>query len=234
MANCGSIIVPIYKEKGCTSHDVIEEIRKITKEKRVGHAGTLDPLAEGVLVVGIGRKSTKKLSEIVKKEKEYIATIKLGWRSNTDDEEGKKEKIKVSQKPSKEDILKILSSFEGFIYQRPPDFSAIKVSGVPAYKLARQGKKVILPKRKVYIKKIELIDYHWPYLKIKVVCGKGVYIRSLARDIGEKLATGGYLFDLERVRVGEFEKKDALTIKEFRDRWEKNIFCSQCLFPLER
>ena len=105
---------------------------------------------------------------------------------------------------------------------------------MPAYKLARQGKKVILPKRKVYIKKIELIDYHWPYLKIKVVCGKGVYIRSLARDIGEKLATGGYLFDLERVRVGEFDKKDALTIKEFRDRWEKNIFCSQRLFPSER
>ncbi len=215
-------IIPIYKDKGSSSHDIVNEIRAITQKKKVGHAGTLDPLARGVIVVGIGRKATRLLYKIVDKEKEYIAVIKLGWRSDTDDREGKKEKVKITSIPTEENILKVLDSFVGFIYQRPPVFSAIKISGIPAYKLARQGKKVVLPKRKIYIEEIKLISYNWPYLKVKIVCGKGVYIRSLARDIGKKLSTGGYLFDLERTRVGEFKKKDALTISEFRKYWKNN------------
>jgi len=213
-------IISIYKDKNYSSHDVVNIIRRITGEKKVGHAGTLDPLARGILVIGIGREATKKLNTVVKKEKEYIAEIKLGWQSETDDEEGKKEKVTVSNIPSKEDISNVLSGFKGEILQRPPKFSAIKVSGTPSYKLARAGKDVDLPERKVLIRNIEILNYEWPVLKIKVITGPGVYIRSLARNIGERLKTGGYLKELERIRVGEFTKEKSLTISQFGKQWQ--------------
>ena len=207
-------IIAINKPVGPTSHDIVDEVRKITRERRVGHAGTLDPLASGVLVVGIGRQATRQLSQIVKGKKEYKAEIILGKTSTTDDAEG--EKTDVSEKaPDKSKILKILQDFVGRIEQVPPAYSAIKQKGVRAYSLARAGVKVKLAPRIVTVEKVELISYNWPTLKILVVCGPGVYIRSLARDIGKLLGCGGYLSALERTVVGGFTLKDAKTVEEF-------------------
>jgi len=202
----------IYKPKGPTSNDIVQKIKKLTGIKKVGHAGTLDPLAKGILVVAVGRESTKKLGEIVKKEKEYLATIRLGITSTTDDEEGVKTPSHSPLKGEKvgvEKIKKVLEKFEGKINQIPPIYSAIKIKGQEAYKLARKGQQPKMKSRPVEIKKIVIKSYKWPYLKIKVVTGPGVYIRSLARDIGQKLKVGGYLYNLERTRVGQFTKAKA-------------------------
>lgn len=203
----------IYKPAGPSSFDIIRRLRILTGIKKIGHAGTLDPLARGVLVVGFGRQACRSLEKEVKKEKEYLAVIKLGQESSTDDQEGKKIEKENIQLPTKENILKILSQFQGKVEQVPPLFSAIKIKGKRAYQLARQGQKPILQPRIVEIKKIELLDYQWPYLRIKVLTGPGVYIRSLARDLGQKLNCGGYLFDLERTRVGEYNKKNSINLE---------------------
>lgn len=200
-------IFSVYKPRGPSSHDIINQLRKKTGIKKIGHAGTLDPLASGILVVAIGREFTKKLSEIVKKEKEYLAKIKLGEQSTTDDEEGEKKKFKVENTPKLIKIKQVLKTFLGKTKQIPPIFSALKIKGQPAYKLARQGQKPKLKPREVEIKKIEIIKYKWPYLELRIITGPGVYIRALARDIGKKLGSGAYLADLERIRVGDFTKK---------------------------
>lgn len=204
-------IFAIYKPKGPTSNGVLEELRRITGIRKIGHAGTLDPLAKGVLVIGIGA-GTKLLGNIVAKEKEYIAKVKFGAISETDDEEGEKIKIKIVKKPALKEIRKILYNFKGEVMQKPPIYSAIKVSGKEAYKLARKGRAVELQPRKIEIKNIKIIKYRWPYLWLKVVTGPGVYIRALARDIGNELGVGGYLASLERTRVGKFSKNKALRI----------------------
>jgi len=205
-------IIGVLKPNGITSFDVIRKLRQMSDIKKIGHAGTLDPLATGVLVVGIGKQACQKLNSIVKKEKEYIAKIKLGINSTTDDEEGNKKIVNVKNIPLLSQIKKIIHEFQGKIYQIPPIFSAIKIHGQPAYKLARQGKKIVLKKRLVEIKQIKILEYKWPYLELKVITGPGVYIRSLARDIGEKLKTGGYLANLERTRVGDFKKENCLKL----------------------
>lgn len=208
-------IFAVYKPKGPTSHDMIDRLRRLTGEKRIGHAGTLDPLASGVLVVGVGREATRKLAFEVKKEKEYVAEIKFGETSVTDDEEGEKtvwpQPINIPDKNSVEEILQL---FIGEIKQMPPAYSALKIKGTSAYKLSRKGLEVKLAERQVVIKQIELFDYSWPLLKIIVVCGPGVYIRSLARDIGAKLNVGGYLTALERTRVGDFKIEEAIKTEE--------------------
>jgi tRNA pseudouridine55 synthase len=149
------------------------------------------------------------LGEVVKKEKEYFATVRLGAFSATDDGEGQKTEVIVSRKPSRKDVQNAIAGFMGVIPQIPPRFSALKRGGKVAYKLARAGKEVVLSPRKVEIKEIKLVSYHFPLIKLRVVTGPGVYIRSLARDIGDKLKTGGYLAGLERTRVGDFKKRDA-------------------------
>jgi tRNA pseudouridine55 synthase len=208
-------IFGIIKPIGITSHDVVAIIRNLTKIKRVGHAGTLDPLASGVLVVGIGRNATKQLNTAVEAEKEYVAEIKLGENSSTDDEEGEKAKINFLNKPTKKDIEKIVNKFVGKIKQVPPVYSAVKIKGKEAYKRVRKGEQIIMEPRIVEIKKIDIIKYQWPYLLICVVTGKGVYIRSLARDIGKILDTGAYLSQLERTRIGKFTKEKAILLHEF-------------------
>lgn len=227
------MIVSIYKPVGPTSHDIIDKIRQITGEKKVGHAGTLDPLASGVLVVGIGRQSTKRLSRIVKQEKEYLATIKLGEQSTTLDAEGKKQVFKVKNPPSLTRVKEALQKFEGKINQVPPAYSAIKISGMPAYKLARQGKLTengSLKVRKVEIKNIELVKYNWPFLTIRTTTSPGVYIRALARDLGQELGTGAYLKTLERMRVGGYTKGASLGLKKFAKIWQdKQITANNCL-----
>jgi len=212
-------IFAIYKSKGPTSHDVVERIRKITGIKKVGHAGTLDPLATGVLVIGVGRQATKQLGKIVKKEKEYIATITFGEESTTDDEEGEKKKWIIKDPPKQKQIEDIIHEFIGEVMQVPPVYSAVKVGGTAAYKRVRRGEVVHLEGRRVLIKNIHIIKYKWPVLILKVTTGPGVYIRSLARDIGKQLNVGGYLADLERTKVGEFTKEKSLTISQFEQRY---------------
>jgi tRNA pseudouridine55 synthase len=205
-------IIAVIKPKGPTSFDVISGLRKLTGIKKIGHAGTLDPLASGVLVVGIGREATRRLSEAVETEKEYLATVRFGIESTTDDEAGEKTKIIFKKKPTSQEVEKNLAKFRGKILQQPPIFSAIKIKGERAYKMARRGETPKLKKREVEVREIKIIKYKWPVLKIKVVSGPGFYVRSLARDLGKKLKVGGYLADLERTRVGQFKKNNALEI----------------------
>lgn len=211
------MILAVLKPKGPSSNQLLTQIKKLTGIKKIGHAGTLDPLASGVLVVAIGRDSTKKISEEVKKEKEYIAKIKLGETSETDDEEGEKTKWEVVKVPEVSEVSKVLESFLGKIKQTPPIYSAIKVSGQESYKLARRGKSVELKPREVEIKNIEILDYNYPQLDLKVITGPGVYIRSLARDIGEKLKTGGYIKELERTRVGDYKTENCISLEKIPD-----------------
>jgi tRNA pseudouridine55 synthase len=206
----------VWKPVGMTSHDVVDVLRRTTGIKKVGHAGTLDPLAEGVLVVGVGRAATKQIGVVVAKEKEYEADIILGITSTTDDEEGEKTKRAGVVEPSEEDVETALKLFVGTSMQMPPIYSALKVGGAPAYVYARKGKAVILKERAVTIKEIELVSYAWPHIRFRVVTGPGVYIRALARDMGEVLHTGGYLSALIRTRVGEFIKENSYTLEEIK------------------
>jgi len=208
-------IIAINKVKGWTSHDVIGKLRRITGIRKIGHAGTLDPLASGVLIVAIGRESTREISNYTKQEKEYLATIKFGQTSSTDDEEGDKEIIDITTKPTKIVIQKALKKFIGKIKQTPPIYSAIKINGKPACRRVRKGQEVVLEPREVEIKKIEIVSYKYPILKLKVICSSGVYIRSLARDLGEELKVGGYLADLIRTRIGNFTIDQSQTVEEF-------------------
>ena len=196
-----------------TSMDVIRILRKLTGVKKIGHAGTLDPLATGVLLVCIGKEATKKIDQFMNMEKEYTAEINLSSFSETDDSEGPLINVGVKVAPSLDEINNCLRKFVGEIEQVPPKYSAIKVNGKSAYKRARQGEHVQLKSRTVFIKKIELLSYEWPLLKVQVVCGKGVYIRSLARNIGECLQTGGYVKSLIRTRIGQFNLLQAIGLE---------------------
>lgn len=212
-------IVAIDKPIGMTSHDVVDALRRITGVQCIGHAGTLDPLAEGVLVVAIGRQATRTLHTVVAQEKEYETTIILGVTSTTDDEEGEKQRIADAAPPALDRVHEVLRSFTGAIQQAVPVYSAVKISGTPAYRLARRGAPVPVRERTVHISTIELLHYHWPELRLRVVCGPGTYIRSLARDIGEELDTGGYVRKLIRTRVGSFIRDRALSLDAFERAW---------------
>ncbi len=194
-----------WKPKGISSNGFLKQIRKITGIRKVGHAGTLDPLAEGILVVGIG-KGTKLLTNITGAEKEYLAVACLGSTSETDDEEGTKTEVEVATIPVRADVMRALSSFQNETEQIPPGYSAIKIKGKEAYKLARAGDSLTMKSRPAQIKEIELISYEWPLVSFRIVTGKGVYIRAVARDLGAKLNVGGYLASLQRIRVGAWTK----------------------------
>ena len=214
------MIIGVIKPSGITSHDVVNKIRTITGEKRVGHGGSLDPFAEGVLVIGISRESTKQLQDILKNTgKEYIAVMELGKISTTGDPDGKIEESDNREgvsKISKADFKEVLKTFVGEIEQTPPDYSAIKINGVPAYKKARKGEQLALKKRKVLVKKLELVNFDPPLVKIKAVVSSGTYIRSLVEDIGNALGVGAYTRELVRTRVGQFGLENCKTISELK------------------
>lgn len=222
-SDAAGVMVGVYKPVGPTSHDVIDSIRKVTGIRKVGHAGTLDPLAEGVLVVGIGRPATKRLSIEVAKEKEYVASVLLGKTSSTGDAEGDLKERSIDSRPAREMVDRTLSTFEGDVEQIPPQYSAIKIDGKAAYRYAREGKEVSMPARSVVIHSIELLNYSWPVLTIRVVCGPGTYIRTLAADVGEALGVGGYLSALQRTRVGEYTMERAIRIKDLETWWVKQL-----------
>lgn len=214
------MILNLLKPAGITSHDVVNIVRRVTREKRVGHGGTLDPFASGVLVVGVGRESTRRLEQILKGvDKEYLATLKLGETTSTGDPEGEITSIAEVDKVAaltEEDVKKVLKRFIGEIEQVPPAYSALKIKGVPAYKLARQGQKLSLPSRKVVVKELELLEFLPPLLKIRAVVSSGTYIRSLAEGIGRALGVGAYLQELVRIRVGEFRIKDSQSLEDLQ------------------
>lgn len=216
------MFVTIWKPKGPTSHDVVDAVRRITEKRRVGHAGTLDPMAEGVLVIGVGRDATRQLKEIVGQEKEYVATVWLGATSTTDDAEGEITQTQNAERSVRGEIENVLKQFVGAISQTPPTYSAVKIRGTPAHRRVRRGEDVQLEPRTIDIKAIELLGYEWPELELRIVCGPGTYIRALARDIGRALGTGGYLTRLTRTRVGAHTRETALTIEQFRVQWSGN------------
>ncbi len=207
-------IIIVNKPLNITSMDVIRYLRKVTKIKKIGHAGTLDPLASGVLIVAIG-KATKKINEFMGMKKSYKTKIDLRSFSSTDDAEGEKTLVNIKNKPTLEEIEKVIRRhFTGEIEQIPPIYSAIKIKGQKAYDLARAGKEVKMKPRQVTIYKIKIRKYEWPYLKLKIKCSKGTYIRSLGRDIGKKLGTGGFLAKLERTAIGQFKLKNSIDLNK--------------------
>ena len=203
----------INKPKGWTSFDVVAKIRNKLGVKKVGHTGTLDPMATGVLVLCLG-KATKMAQEMTGYDKEYVAEITLGTSSNTDDAEGELLKNGEAKPVSQDQLESILEKFKGEIQQVPPQFSAKKVNGQRAYKLARKGQKVKLEARPVTIHELDLLDFKWPIVKLRILCSKGTYIRSIARDLGTELGCGAYLSALERTKVGDILVEDARTIEE--------------------
>jgi len=223
--NTGFLLVS--KPEGITSHDVVDYLRKITGIKKIGHSGTLDPFAEGLLIIGIGKEATKKLSYFLKMDKEYIAKIKLGEVSSTYDREGKIKKREVKKIPSREEVEETIKEFVGTINQVPPIFSAKKIKGKRLYEIARKGEKTNIEPVMVKIYEIKILDYKFPYLKLNVHCGSGTYIRSLAHDIGKKLGVGGYLEELCRTRIGEYKIEDAYNLKEITsENWQDYLFNS--------
>ena len=205
-------VLIVNKEKGVTSRDVVNKICKILNTKKVGHTGTLDPIATGVLVVCVG-KATKLVEILTSEDKEYIATVKLGVLTDTLDTDGKVlEEKDVFIK--KEDLVRTLNSFVGFYDQEVPIYSAVKINGKKLYEYARSNIKVDLPKRRVEIKKIEFNKDHY---KFKVLVSKGTYIRSLIKDINDKLKIIGSMSDLIRTKQGDFDIKDSYTISEIND-----------------
>ncbi len=211
----------IDKPKGITSHDVIYQLRKITVIKKIGHAGTLDPFATGVLIVAVSRQATKQINNFAKLDKTYIAKAKLGAVSDTYDPEGKIIENKNAKEVSLKIIKDIIKSFEGEIEQIPPMFSAKKVGGKKLYQLAREGKTIERQPCTITISKIKIIKYKWPYLDFEVKCSTGTYIRSLAHDIGQKAKTGAYLEELQRTAIGKYKIKKSVKLDKLNSRnWQ--------------
>ncbi len=201
----------VDKDGGMTSHDVVAKARRALGTKRVGHAGTLDPMATGVLVLGVGA-ATKLLQYIVDGAKRYEATIRLGVSTVTDDREGEVLATSDTSAVADDEIARILGTFVGKIQQRPSSVSAIKVDGKRAYDLVRSGEKVELPAREVSIEKIDILEIRrgeFLDIDIAVECGAGTYIRAIARDLGEALQVGGHLTSLRRTLVSPFTETDA-------------------------
>ncbi len=199
----------IYKPVGMTSHDVVAVLRRITKIKQIGHTGTLDPFAEGVLPICIGKAT--RLIEYLQDDKEYLATVQFGASTNTFDLDG--EKTFVSEKKiTKEEVIEGLKIFEGEISQLPPIFSAIKIRGKKLYEYARKGEEVEIQPRKVVIENIELknFDEELQQAQILIKCSKGTYIRSIANDLGQNLGCGGYLIRLIRTQAGCFRVENSV------------------------
>jgi tRNA pseudouridine55 synthase len=206
------MIIPINKPAGITSHTVVNKLRKFYGIKKIGHAGTLDPFATGVLILLVGRESTKRSQELMKQDKIYRTKLKLGYISDTYDKDGVIKEYNIQKIPTRLEIDQIIASFIGEINQIPPMYSAIKINGKKMYELARKGQTVDIPPRLVNIYNITVLDYTYPYLTLDIACSSGTYIRSLGYDIGIKLGTGAYLEELERRQSGEYNIENCYTL----------------------
>ena len=208
-----NIVVNLDKDKGITSQGAVTAVKRAFKVRKAGHTGTLDPIATGVMLVCLN-EATKIAALVESLEKEYVATAKLGESTDTFDSEGKIIRIETDIRTTADDIEEILPRFAGEIEQVPPMYSALKVSGQPLYKLARKGLEVERKPRKVTVKTIELLTFSSPFFKLKVVCSKGTYIRSICNDIGDMLGVGAHVTELMRTRVGIFKIEEAAKIGE--------------------
>ncbi len=215
------MIINIYKPVGWTSFGVVKKIRGITKEKKVGHAGTLDPFAEGVLIIGTG-VDTKKLTDISSDYKSYKATLKLGEATNTLDVEGSITEKADIPNLSIDLLERVLQGFLGKQTQIPPMFSAKKVGGKKLYELARKNIEIEREPKDIEIREIELVDFIKDKLTFKVNCSKGTYVRVLGSDIAKAIGTVGYLTKLIRISVGNYSVEESMQIEEFEKKW-KNI-----------
>lgn len=224
-------VINIYKEAGYTSHDVVAKLRGILKQKKIGHTGTLDPQAQGVLPVCLG-KGTKLCDLLADHDKEYEAVLRLGITTDTQDMEGnvlQESSVQVSE----EEVRTCILSFQGEQMQVPPMYSALKVNGKKLYELAREGKVVERKARPVTFHKIEVLWMELPKVKIRVQCSKGTYIRTLCNDIGEKLGCGGCVEELLRTRVERFALEDAVKLDEVQKAMEEGTVDS-LIFPVDR
>lgn len=206
-------ILFIDKPSGITSFDVIRQLRRKYGIRKMGHAGTLDPLATGLLIIGVG-EATKELSRYMGLAKEYEVLIEFGKVSTTYDGDGRIQDTGYriqggNREIEREKFKEVLKQFMGEIPQMPPQFSAKRVNGRRAYDLARRGEQAALKPVKVFIENIEILEWNWPFARLRVRCGKGTYIRSLAHDLGEALGCGGYVKELRRTRIGEFRVEGA-------------------------
>ncbi|MCB0836473.1 MAG: tRNA pseudouridine(55) synthase TruB [Bacteroidetes bacterium] len=210
------------KPKGWTSFDLVKKVRNLVRIKKVGHAGTLDPLATGLLIICTG-KHTKTINQIQDEEKEYEVIFKLGATTPSYDAEFPEENIQDASGVSRLDIETAIEGFLGEIEQVPPIFSAVKVDGKRAYKAAREGKSLELKSRKVHIYEYALLDGNWepPIFAAKIRCSKGTYIRSLIHDLGQNLGVGAYIKELKRTRIGSYQLVNAWEIEEFAAQFTK-------------
>jgi tRNA pseudouridine55 synthase len=202
----------IDKEPGWTSHDIVAKLRTITGVGKIGHAGTLDPFASGLLIVGVGREATKRLSTIKDLSKTYEAVIFLGATSNTQDCTGRIVQVEETGEPSSGAVEKVIQSFIGQQPQTPPMYSAKKVGGKRLYHLARQGKTIERAPHNIVIYDVSLLSYNFPRITVSVKCSPGTYIRTLAADIGDALGCGAYCERLRRTHIGTDAVKNAHTI----------------------
>ncbi len=215
----------IKKPSGPTSHDIIDELRRITGERKIGHAGTLDPFASGLLIVAVGREATRNIAQFIKQDKTYIAKLHLGATSNTFDRTGI---IQNGQRPldilHKVEIEKILKKFVGEQKQIPPMYSAKKVGGKKLYELARKGVEIERKPAEIKIHYIKLLNYKYPELEIETRVSSGTYIRTLANDIGQALGCGAYLEELQRTEIGGYKLKNAVETKNLtKENWNNFI-----------
>ena len=197
-------LLVVDKPLGWSSMDVVRRVRHAAGKAKTGHAGTLDPLATGVVICCLG-KATRCVEQLMGLTKVYEAAIDLSAFSSTDDREGQRAVIEVVQPPTEAQLRETLATFVGQIDQRPPAYSAVHINGKRAYKLARRGETVEMPVRRVRVDAIKLLSYDWPIAHVRITCGRGTYIRSMARDLGKKLETGGHLASLRRTAVGPYD-----------------------------
>lgn len=207
-SNLNGLLI-VDKPMGWSSMDIIRRIRRATDRCKAGHAGTLDPLATGVVVCCLG-KATKLVDSLMGTTKVYTTKVDLSAFTQTDDLEGEREEVTVDTPPTRQQVLDAMAQLTGDIQQVPPLYSAIHVNGQRAYKLARKGEVVEIEPRTVTVHDIQLIDYTWPLAELAITCGKGTYIRSIARDLGKLLHTGGHCATLRRTAVGEFTVDQAI------------------------
>ncbi|MEX0613277.1 MAG: tRNA pseudouridine(55) synthase TruB, partial [Pirellulales bacterium] len=208
-------ILNVNKPPGRTSREVVDDVERLTRPARAGHAGTLDPLATGVLVICVGR-ATRLIEYIQRMRKHYRATFLLGRRSDTDDIEGRVLELAEAPEPSHLALDRVLPKFLGTIQQRPPAHSAVKIAGQRAYTLARRGKIPELAPRPVTVHRLAVCRYEYPELELEIECGSGTYVRALGRDLAEALDTGAVMSALERTAIGRFRIENAVTIDELK------------------
>ncbi|MBI5134805.1 tRNA pseudouridine(55) synthase TruB [Candidatus Uhrbacteria bacterium] len=216
----------IEKPAGITSHDVIDQLRRVTGVQRIGHSGTLDPFATGLLIVGIGREATREIDRFLKMDKQYRATLYLGATSDTGDKTGTIiSNLGPSQySPTENIIQEVLKRFTGDISQVPPMHSAKKVGGKKLYELARRGKTIERRPVSISISNLALVSYTPPLLTIDIACSSGTYIRTLSEDIGNALGCGAYCQELQRTAIGPYRLKDAMELDMITtENWEQRL-----------